>query len=200
MNLKTHEYTPDDVECGYCTEFSKKTGCKAGSCKYLAERIQAGVLTYQDAVMSMHPQKDGVSQRLQEVAANPSGFWMDEAHHRRMRDVDATMGFIRKRNTPRYYAIMYLLTAREDLYRRTANCFFPHGIDLRFVVYPGLLINAMPLLVAAHMIRDKEDAELLVNTCQVDDLPREDFVRIVNALLIARYGTVVFHLEGGGGW
>ena len=51
MYINTFKYTPKDVSCQLCTEYVKKLGCTALRCPWLAERIEAGVVGYREAVM-----------------------------------------------------------------------------------------------------------------------------------------------------
>ena len=51
MFINTFKYGPEDVSCKLCTEYVKKLGCTALHCPWLAERIEAGVVGYQEAVM-----------------------------------------------------------------------------------------------------------------------------------------------------
>ena len=50
MYINTFKYTPKDVSCQLCTEYVKKLGCTALRCPWLAERIEAGVVGYREAV------------------------------------------------------------------------------------------------------------------------------------------------------
>ena len=45
MYINTFKYTPKDVSCQLCTEYVKKLGCTALRCPWLAERIEAGVVS-----------------------------------------------------------------------------------------------------------------------------------------------------------
>ena len=47
MYINTFKYTPADVDCKLCTEYVKKFGCTACGCPWMAERIEAGVVTMQ---------------------------------------------------------------------------------------------------------------------------------------------------------
>ena len=51
MYINTFKYTPKDVSCQLCTEYVKKLGCTALRCPWLAERIEAGVVGYREAVL-----------------------------------------------------------------------------------------------------------------------------------------------------
>lgn len=46
MYINTFKYTPEDVDCKLCTEYVKKFGCTACGCPWMAERIEAGVVSY----------------------------------------------------------------------------------------------------------------------------------------------------------
>ena len=56
--------------------------------------------------------------------------WSNEQHERRMQFERAVQKYRRSRDTNAYYAAMYLLTANDDIHRRTANCFCKHGIRI----------------------------------------------------------------------
>lgn len=51
MYINTFQYTPEDVDCKLCTEYRKEAGCAACGCPWLAERIEAGVIGYREAVL-----------------------------------------------------------------------------------------------------------------------------------------------------
>ena len=51
MYINTFKYSPQDVSCQLCTEYVKKVGCTALRCPWLAERIEAGVVGYREAIM-----------------------------------------------------------------------------------------------------------------------------------------------------
>ena len=55
MYINTFKYTPKDVSCQLCTEYVKKLGCTALRCPWLAERIEAGVVGYREAVLETVP-------------------------------------------------------------------------------------------------------------------------------------------------
>ena len=49
MVIRNYKYSPEDVDCRYCTE-SEDGCCKLRSCPWLKERIEAGVVSYHEAV------------------------------------------------------------------------------------------------------------------------------------------------------
>ena len=64
MYINTFKYTPKDVSCQLCTEYVKKLGCTTLRCPWLAERIEAGVVGYREAVMETFPRDRRLSSRL----------------------------------------------------------------------------------------------------------------------------------------
>lgn len=124
MYINTFKYTPKDVSCQLCTEYVKKLGCTALRCPWLAERIEAGVVGYREAVLETFPHERRLFQRLNLLIKHyPGSLWSNEQHERRMQYQCAVQGYRRRRDTNAYYAAMYLLTSNDDIYRRTANCF-----------------------------------------------------------------------------
>ena len=55
MFINTFRYTPEDVDCRLCTAFTRKDGCTAPRCLYLAERIEAGVVGYEELLRESFP-------------------------------------------------------------------------------------------------------------------------------------------------
>lgn len=119
MYINTFKYTPKDVSCQLCTEYVKKLGCTALRCPWLAERIEAGVVGYREAVMETFPRDRRLSSRLNLLIKHyPGSLWSNEQHERRMQYQCAVQGYRRRRDTNAYYAAMYLLTSNDDIYDR----------------------------------------------------------------------------------
>ena len=113
----------------------KKLGCTALRCPWLAERIEAGVVGYREAVLETFPHERRLFQRLNLLIKHyPGSLWSCEQHERRMQYQCAVQGYRRRRDTNAYYAAMYLLTSNDDIYRRTANCFCKDRIEFGYAV------------------------------------------------------------------
>lgn len=107
MYINTFKYTPKDVSCQLCTEYVKKLGCTALRCPWLAERIEAGVVGYREAVMETFPRDLRLSSRLNLLIKHyPGSLWSNEQHERRMQYQCAVQGYRRRRDTNAYYAAM----------------------------------------------------------------------------------------------
>ena len=120
------------------------------SASYYAERIEAGVISYAEVVLSLIPSASSIRNRLPGLIHGfPGSLWADEKHKTRMEVFNNRLGFIKSRNTPSYYAALYLLTSNDALYRRTANCFYHGGIDFSYAVLRGISPHNYALLYAA---------------------------------------------------
>ena len=105
MYINTFKYTPKDVSCQLCTEYVKKLGCTALRCPWLAERIEAGVVGYREAVMETFPRDRRLSSRLNLLIKHyPGSLWSNEQHECRMQYQCAVQGYRRRRDTNAYYS------------------------------------------------------------------------------------------------
>lgn len=124
MSQTTHfKYKMEDVECKFCTEYrGKKRGCAHAVCPWLAERIEAGVVGYEEALLDSFPHNPRLGAKLRTAVQLFHGsLWLNEGHRQRMETLKAREGFQRRRDTPAYFAAMYLLTADPDTANRTAT-------------------------------------------------------------------------------
>ena len=139
MHIRRFTYKREDVDCKLCTEYRGGIKCPHSVCPYITERIEAGAVTYQDAVYAMILPGCQLIRRLPKlILTYQDSFWVDDRHKSRMEFFNTCMGYIPSRNTPAYYAAMYLLTANETLYWRMANCFCHSGLDFSFVILKGI--------------------------------------------------------------
>lgn len=84
MYIRRFKYKPDDVDCRLCTEFRKRK-CTLEGCPWIAERIEAGVVSYAEAVMKVFSSYGLLRHRLADlVDSYPGTFWIDERHRNRM--------------------------------------------------------------------------------------------------------------------
>ena len=171
LQINTFHYSPGDVDCTLCTKYGgKKRGCTVKACPWLAERIEAGVVGYEEAL------------------------FLTPAHEQRMERVKAEQGYRRRRSTPAYYAAMYLLTANEDLYRRAANCFCKHGIEFGYADLRGIPPHDFTLFSAARDIYTDSSGTMVSDLANAEVVDTLAFSLIVNALLVARYGCPVLKI------
>ena len=190
------QYTREHVACGLCTEYRRRHGCTAFPCPWLAERIEAGAVGYEEALLESFPHDALLLARLQAlVQIFPGSLWSGEDHRRRMEELKAQLGYRKHRDTPAYCAVMYLLTANRDLYARTANCFCRHGLEFDYAFLRGVSPHNYTLFSAARDIYTGAGGLSLNDLACRDVVDTPAFSLIINALLIARYGSAAFEIH-----
>lgn len=199
MYINTFKYRPEDVSCRLCTEYVKKLGCTSHRCPWLAERIEAGVVGYQEAVLETFAYDHRLHRRFQLLIQRfPGRLWGNEQHERRMQSESAVQGYRRRRSTAAYYAAMYLLTANEDIHRRTANCFCKEGIEFGYAVLRDISPHNYALFIAARDLYTRTRTVTVEDLADPEIIDPEALRLIVNATLIARYGLSAFQIKDRG--
>lgn len=196
MYIRRFTYKREDVDCKFCTEYQGEKECPHTICLYLTERIEAGAVTYQDAVHALiHPGYQLIRRLPQLLLKYQDFFWENDQHKSRMEFFNTRMGYVPSRNTPAYYAAMYLLTANEAIHYRTANCFCHAGMDFSFAILKGISPHNYVLYRAAVGLCTSERGVTFAEMADRELVDDEAFGLIINALLIARYGTAAMKLR-----
>lgn len=86
MHIRKATYKKEDVDCKLCTEYrGKKHPCPHDVCPFITERIEAGAVTYWDAVNAMVSSQYRFSRRLPKLAEEyPGTLFLDDRHRSRM--------------------------------------------------------------------------------------------------------------------
>ncbi len=197
MYINTFQYKPEHVDCRLCTEYAgKKKGCTAKTCPWLAERIEAGVVGYKRGCHGDIPRNVHTDARLHTAIRR---FLRLPVPHRRPLPAhgayEGPAGYRRRRDTPAYYAAMYLLTANEDICTRAANCFCRYGIEFDYATTQDISPHNYTLLSAAKDIYSDGSSVALNDLAISEVVDTLAFSLIVNALLIARYGCSVLKIS-----
>ena len=198
MGVKiSYHYKPVDVACEYCVN-SRRRKCRIMGCPWLAERIEAGVVSYASAVRELFGgvADEAFIKRLGSLVLHFRGsFWLDREHEFNTRLLLRSVGYEAWRN-PRFFAALYLFGSNSLLMKRAWNACMPHGFEPLYMVMRGVsahdytLIQAVKALMCGGLgltLYDLADREI------VDDVA---FQLIVNALLIANYDPDVLKLGG----
>ena len=189
MFISTFRYKPEYVACPLCTEYRKKLGCTVKGCPFLAERIEAGVVGYGDAVQNTLAHHTALAPRLTAlIRLFPGTMWADARHKPRMEAFKARQGYRRHRDTPAYYAAMYLLTANEDLHRRTANCFCKRGLEFAYALLRGIAPHDYTLFVAE--VASTVNENLLIEQLLQNENDPQTRLYLLNQYLENFKGTV----------
>lgn len=197
LYINTFQYKPEHVDCRLCTEYAEKgQGCTAKSCPWLAERIEAGVVGYEEAIMETIPRSPRMDARLNQAIRRFSGsLFLDSGHRLRMDELKTRQGGRPHRDTHAYIAAMYLLTSNEAIYTRTAGCFSRFGIEFDRANKKEISPHDYTLLSAAKDIYT-DSASLTISDLAIPEVvDTVAFSLIINAMLIARYGGAVLKIN-----
>lgn len=200
LYLNTFRYTPEMVDCKLCTEYRKAKGCTAhseGACPWLAERIEAGVVDYGEAVMGSFPDKSELQARLAMAKTLFNGsLWTDEQHQQRWYNLMSRFKYSKKRrDLGKYYAVIFLFSGNVELNRRTINCVGRQAIDFTYADTSNMTDEDYALFAAARSIAVGNTHRLLKKLADISAVGIKEFCIIVNALLIARYGLNAFNIK-----
>ena len=195
--ILSYHYKPEDVACEYCVEWRHRR-CQAVGCPWLAERIEAGVVSYAFAVRELFGgvEDEAFIKRLGLLVLHFRGsFWLNTEHEYNTRLLLRSVGYQAWRN-PRYFAVLYLFGSNRALLKRAWNACMPHGFEPMFLVMRGVSEHDYTLIQAAKALMCGGLGLTLYDLADREVVDDEAFTLIVNALLIANYGTDVLKLGG----
>ena len=193
MKLRKKKVVPEEVDCRYCTEYIRSVGCTALKCPYIKERIEAGMIGYAELIANTFSFRPNLYRRLQTaIKYFPGTLWADDGHESRF--LYATAGSYDIFLKPRYYAAVYLLTADEDLYRRCSCCFMRSGVYFRNIRIQGISTFGYTLYSYAKKLYSGKTDLPIGELIDEETIPEEAFTLIVNAAMIAKFGTDIFNI------
>ena len=127
MGVKiSYHYKPADVACEYCVN-SRRRRCRIAGCPWLAERIEAGVVSYASAVRELFGgvADEAFIKRLGSLVLHFRGsFWLSAEHEFNTRLLLRSVGYEAWRN-PRFFASLYLFGSNRELLKRAWNACLP---------------------------------------------------------------------------
>lgn len=198
MRRRTITLSADDVDCQYCADKRTHDICGLPVCPYIKERIETGVVTYEEAVLATIPLGAKMRFRLRSLIEHyPGHFWFDDRHKNRMDYMNYQLGYLRKRNTNRYYAAMFLLTSDDLLCQRTSNCFYHGGIEFEYATLKGIGPHNYALFQAARGIYSDAKGITPADLADPEVVDDKTFRLIINGLLIAKFGLCALKLKKG---
>lgn len=193
MYINTFQYKPEHIDCTLCGKYTAGKGCTADGCPWLAERIEAGVVGYEEAIMETFLRNIHLDAKLHLAIRRFSGsLFLTAAHRQRMEEQKRRQRTYRR--PPAYFAAMYLLTVNRELCKRTSACYAPQGLQFEYANLSGISPHNYTLLNAARDIYQDSTKVSISDLAHADVVDTLAFSLIVNALLIARYGCAVLEI------
>ena len=167
-------------------------------CPWLAERIEAGVVSYAAAVRVLFGgiEHEAFIQRLGKLVLHFRGsLWLSAEHEYNTRLLLRSVGYQAWRN-PRFFAVLYLFGSNRALLKRAWNACMPGGFEPMFMVMRGVSEHDYALIQAAKALMCGGLGLTLYDLADREVVDDKAFTLIVNALLIANYGSDVLKLGG----
>lgn len=198
MFICTFKHTPETVDCKYCLLYYYRRCTAKSGCPYLAERIEAGAVDYGTVVRDMFRSPTTVLRwRLVNLIEDfPDTMWENKDHEKRFFRIWTEIGSHKRRDTPQFFAALYLLTSNEDVYCRAYNAFSSECFDPSYIRMSGIEPSGYALVQAAKSICLGTDHFTVADLSDCEAIGTDAFRVIVNALLIARYGRSVMSIRG----
>ncbi len=194
MKIRKSKAVPAEVNCLDCTEYIRSVGCIAPGCIILPERLEAGVVGYEELISTTFNYNRILFRRLQtSIKYFPGSLWRDENHESRF--LYATAGCREVFVKPGYYAAVYLLTADEDLYKRCSQCFLRSSITFKNVRIQGIGTFGYTLLFYAKKLYGGRNDLPMEELLDEEIIPQEEFTLIVNAMMLNRHGRDIFNIS-----
>ena len=122
-------------------------------------------------------------------------FWLGREHEYNTRLLLRSVGYQAWRN-PRFFASLYLFGSNRGLLKRAWNACMPGGFEPVFIVMRGVSEHDYTLTQAAKALMCGGLGLTLYDLSDDEIVDDEAFALIVNALLIANYGSDVLKLGG----
>lgn len=122
-------------------------------------------------------------------------FWLNAEHEFNTRLLLRSVGYQAWRN-PRFFAALYLFGSNRLLMKRVWNACMPQGFEPMFLVMRGVSEHDYTLIQTAKALMCGGLGLTLYDLADRDVVDDEAFWLIVNALLIANYGSDVLKLGG----
>lgn len=194
MKIRKKKAVPEEVNCRDCTEYIHSVGCIAPGCIILPERLEAGVVGYEELISTTFNYNRILFRRLQtSIKYFPGSLWRDEDHESRF--LYATAGCREIFVKPGYYAAVYLLTADEDLYKRCSQCFLGNSINFQKVRIQEIGTFGYTLLSYAKKLYGGRNDLPMGELLDEEIIPQEEFTLIVNAMMLNQHGRDIFNIS-----
>lgn len=192
MYICTFKYRPEDVDCRFCLHYAHRRCTVDNGCPCIAERTEAGVVDYGEAVWDTFKSPSAaLCRRLRHLTERFSGMWSRPGHLERFQRILANTGLRKKRDTKQFFAALYLLSANEDIWHRAYNCFSKKGLSFDYLRMRGIALQDYSLVQAAKALYLNSDGFTIADLEDCDAVNADSFALIINAILIADFGMGV---------
>ena len=197
MGKKIIDEKEEFKRCVYCSEYNSKGGCQMVHCPYLLDRADFGQIGYADFIKDSFWNSDDFffKKRLRGLFRSFTGEWFLSSYHKDrynyLTESSALLQSTKKQNL----ALLYLLTANEQLWDRAKDHIYPNKIALSEIPLTGISTTCYALFQAAKTIAS---GKLHIKENELADktlIGEVAFKTIIQSFLIARYGDEIMTVK-----
>ncbi len=195
--LNRFRYTKESTDCRDCTEWQKKK-CGAERCPWLAERLEAGNISYGELLgecfCDMNDKDFQI--RLQRLTKKFCGsLFKDSLHRQRFELAKNSLRILLGKTADCHIAALFLLTADEKLWRIAKNSVNKDAIHFEHIKLSGIGTDGYTLFQMARTLSTRQ-AKVTVSELADDELISDPLLAVlVGAMLIARFGSDVLEVK-----
>lgn len=187
----------ESLSCRYCTGYSKRLGCKAEGCPYIAERIEVGILDYRGLLGETYGKKIHATHHLMDrINALSSGrsMFANAEHNRRFYSTLTQVKAIVGNPSNCYLSALYLLTAHSRLWSLVKDEVYAREIYFDEVKLHDIDTECYTYYQMARMLYDGISRITVSEMTDQELIPDEVFKVLIHASLILIYGidTLLF--------
>ena len=196
--LNRFRYTKESTDCRDCIEWDRKKKCGAERCPWLAERLEAGNISYgellKECFLDMNDNRFQL--RLQRLARKFYGsLFKDKEHQRRFELAKNSLRILFGKTPDCHIAALFLLTADEKLWQLAKNAVTEKAIRFEHIKLSGIGTDGYTLYQMAKMLSTGQ-AKITVSELADAELISDPLLAVlVGAMLIARFGPNVLEVK-----
>ena len=194
MGRKKKEQPLIKIDCEDCADRRYYGGCSKDGCPWLESQIPMGSVTYSEAVTKHFFRYKELRPRINKAVQKYEGPWTNIGHIPRLQTARKMTRCFTEKDTPRYHAVMYLLTSSFDLFARILGCFSEEGLWLNRARLLDISPHNKALFNAACEIYSGNEQKLIGELGNRDTIGDAAFQLILTALMVSQYGPAVLSL------
>lgn len=194
MGRKKKEQPFIKLDCVDCNDHRRKGGCSQDGCPWLTGQIPTGSVRFGEAAMKLFYRHEKLRPRLEKAVREYKGPWTNIGHMPRLETAQKMTRFYTEKDTPRYFAVLYLLTSSFELFVRTLGCFRDDHLRLDLAQLRDITDHDNSLFCAAREIYKGSEQKIFASLTGRDAVDDTAFQLILTALMVSKYGPAVLRL------
>lgn len=196
--LNRFRYTKESTDCRDCIEWDRKKKCGAECCPWLAERLEAGNISYGELLKECFRDLNDkrFQLRLQCIARKFYGsLFKDKEHQRRFELAKNSLRILFGKTPDCRIAALFLLTADEKLWQLAKNVVTADTIHFEHTKLGGIGTEGYTLFQMARTLSTGQSKITVSELADAELISDPLLAVLVGAMLIARFGSDVLEVK-----